>query len=184
MPEIRAGEHIVALFSRPVERDAVLYPYVRDGLACDDSCTTCLSNSPSQTVLDRLSRDVDLDANRASGRLAVCRATDWPRTHDRSGSRAASTLWDRAITRRSGSGVRCARFPVEARAWLPELGEPCELLRFESRLTSMAVGRPITFMFMYDVSDLDGGLVIELARAHPVVWMSGVAVANPYFNAS
>jgi hypothetical protein len=38
-------------------------------------------------------------------------------------------------------------------------------------------------MFIYDVCDLDGGLVVELVRTHPRLWTYGAALANPYYTA-
>jgi hypothetical protein len=184
LPDIGAGVHIVALYSRLAEREALLYPYLRDGLARDHSCTTCLTRGACQPVLDRLSLDLDVNASRSSGQLAVCQAPDGPFPRDRSGVTAASTLWKQVVAKRPRHGYGCQRFSVEAKAWLPDYGETNELLRFEARLTSLAIDQPIAFMFMYDVSGLDGGLVIELARTHPTVWVCGVSLANPYCEAS
>lgn len=180
LPDIGAGRHIVALYSRLAERDAMLDPYLRDGLAHDHSCTIYLTRGTSQAVLDRLSIDLDIDSNRSSGRLALCQAPDWPSARDQSGPAAASTFWERVVANRVQDGYAFQRYSVDATAWLPDYGEADELLGFEAQLTTLAIGQPIAFMFLYDVSDLDGRLVVELARTHPMVWVDGVALANPY----
>jgi hypothetical protein len=175
LPDIRAGDHLVALYSRSAERDDLLYLYLRDGLDRDHSCTACLSGGASLPVLDRLSGDVDVAAKRSSGQLGICH---WPRVEEPSGAKAACTLWNQVISRRPG-GFDCARVSVEANSCLPGLGDH-ELLRFESQLATLASGGPVAFMFMYDVTDLDGALVVELARTHAVLWTSGGALLNPY----
>lgn len=180
---LRAGAHLVALCSSQAERDALLYPYLRYGLDRDQSCMTCLSSAASQAVLARLSREVDVDGKRSSGQLAVCRAPDRVGA-TQSASEAASALWHRMVAHWPREMFGLARFLVEASSWLPDRNEHSELLRFESRLTALAVGQPVAFLFVYDVSDLDGGLVVELARAHPMLWACGVAVANPYCGAA
>jgi hypothetical protein len=181
LPVISAGVHIVAIYSRLAERDALLLPYLRDGLAREHSCTACIASGAFHTVLDHLSRDLDIDAIRASGQLEVCHAPDWPLAPAPSGTEAALTLWDRVVAQRLRTGFRCARFSVDASSWLSHLSPRGELLRFESSLTSLASGQPIAFMFLYDMSNLDGGLLVELVRTHPAIWTSGGELANPYF---
>lgn len=183
LPAIRAGTHIVALHSRRAECDALLYPYLRDGLSRDHSCTACLSSGPGEPVLDRLADEMDVDAKRASGQLSICHAADWPIPREQDGAEAASTLWDHVTTQHPAHGFPFVRFAVEANAWPFHLDDPDEFLRFESRFTTLADGRPVAFMFMYDVSDLDGALVVELVRTHPTVWTYGVVLVNPYYSA-
>jgi MEDS: MEthanogen/methylotroph, DcmR Sensory domain len=184
LPEVRAGVHFAAVFRDPAGRDDVLYPYLRDGLARGHSCTTCLSAGPSPRVLERLGHDVDVDANRSSGQLSVCGAAKRPPGDRRSGAEAAGRLWEVVSTEHPRRTYVCARFTVEAKAWLPEIERHEELLRFESRLVSLASGMPVAFMFLYDVSNLDGGLIVNVARTHAMVWMCGVPMTNPWFGAT
>jgi hypothetical protein len=184
LPDVRAGMHISALYSRPGERDALLYPYLHDGLVHDQRCTAYLAGGARQTLLNRLSTDIDVEAVRSSGQLDVRNAAEQPFTSDISYTAAASHLWEGLVAQRGRGEFHFARFTVETTRWLPHLRRPHELLRFESQLTSLALGHPITLMFMYDLSDLDGALIIELARTHQTLWASGVALANPYYTAT
>ena len=184
LPEVRAGVHFAAVFRDPAGRDDLLYPYLRDGLARGHSCTTCLSAGPSPRVLERLSHDVDVDATRSRGQLSVCDAAKRPPVDRRSGVEAAGRLWEVVSTEHPRSTYVCARFTVEVQAWLPEIERHEELLRFEARLVNLARGMPVAFMFLYDVSNLDGGLIVNVARTHAVVWMCGVPMTNPWFGAT
>ncbi|MDT7663518.1 MAG: hypothetical protein QOD04_3074 [Pseudonocardiales bacterium] len=184
LPDVRAGVHISALYSRPGERDALLYPYLHDGLVHAQRCTAYLAGGARQTLLNRLSTDIDVEAVRSSGQLDVRNAAEQPFTSDISYAEAASHLWEGLVAQRGRGEFHFARFTVETTRWLPHLRRPHELLRFESQLTSLALGHPITLMFMYDLSDLDGALIIELARTHQTLWACGVALANPYYTAT
>jgi hypothetical protein len=87
--------------------------------------------------------------------------------------------WERLlVSELSAGGYRFARLVVEADRWLPGFSGVEELLEFESRLSGFFRCYPVATLCLYDVSALDGRMVMDLLRAHPKVLIDGV----PQFN--
>lgn len=56
-----------------------------------------------------------------------------------------------------------------------------ELVEYETRATSWLRPCPQVGVCMYDLEFFGGDLIVPMAKAHPRVWLSGMAVENPYY---
>jgi hypothetical protein len=162
------------LYTRLDERDALLCRYLREGLLNGHRCIAYLDSSAWTTALNRLGADIEgninADAVCLSGQLDVRDATEQPTS--------ASELWAEVVEQDVCPAFPRTRVIVEAEHCNPGWREPRHLLQFESEIMSFARDDPIMFMFMYDLRDLDGALVVRLARARYMLW-AGAPLANP-----
>jgi hypothetical protein len=63
---------------------------------------------------------------------------------------------------------------------MPQLSGVAQLLRYEARLNGFSGSYPAAILCLYDISALDGALIINLMRTHPTVLLDGVRLNNPH----
>src|SRR5690349_6461077 len=73
---VRSGTHFCALYSGPVERDRLLYPFLDEGLRQGDKCLCLIDNVEPALVRDRVVGQPGAKYSRRSAQLYVERATD------------------------------------------------------------------------------------------------------------
>ena len=87
----------------------------------------------------------------------------------------------RATAPTSASGVDGVR--VMARmGWAAQPGhDRLDLLAYEARLNALLAERRQLAICVYDLAALDGTLMMDLLRTHPLTMIGGVLRENPFF---
>src|ERR1700719_1695805 len=72
------GDHICALYSGPIERDAILLPFIRSALRSGDKCICVIDSTEPADLLAGIGLDteIDLPACLASRQFDLVRAVD------------------------------------------------------------------------------------------------------------
>ena len=73
---VRPGTHFCALYSGPVERDRLLFPFLEEGLRHGDKCVCLIDDVEPALVRDRAVGEPGPEYSRRSEQLDVERASD------------------------------------------------------------------------------------------------------------
>jgi hypothetical protein len=178
---IDSGEHLCAIYLNHRERDDVLLPYLQDGLARGDKCLVAISEADSANLLARIIGDFDVPASVASGQLEVRTSTDPVLQPGQVATQVAIAFWDTKVRAALAEGYTLVRLGAEATWWIPQMSGIDELIRYESELNRFVGRYPQSILCMYELSQLDGSVVIELLKVHPRLLFYGMILENPYY---
>jgi hypothetical protein len=162
----------------------MLRAFVRGGLVKGHKCLAVLGEPDPDSLASWLGSDAEVGRWVDSGQLEVRGAADKIGSPDKvsiDNLLEFSRGW--LLAALGSEGYTFARLVVEANRWLPPLSDVAELLEYEARLNASVRGYPTATMGLYDVSCLDGQLVLELARTHQKVLIDGVTQSNLGFQA-
>ena len=176
---LEAGAHVCALYTNRDQRDAMLVPYLREGLRSGDKCIGLLDSSPSEDVVAACSHDL-ADGCRP-GQLEMVPSTE-SYVRDDHFSTEQMLLWLREhVEAAVNDGFAVARAAGEMTWALRDLPGVDELWAYESEVNRFAPSLPQVLMCMYDLSRFVGSSVVEMLKTHPYVILDGIVVNNPYY---
>jgi hypothetical protein len=180
--EINAGDHICALYTRRRERDDVLMPFLREGLGLGHKCLVGLYEQDTRPILDAIGTDVDVGQAVTTGQLEVLGAADLIFQPDEFSIDNMIRFWEDVVSAAVQTGpFPFARLTAECTWWEKQLPGFDALAHYESALNKFAARHPLGFLCMYDMSEIDGGVVFDLLRTHPRVLLCGLLIENPYY---
>ncbi|MCD2192083.1 MEDS domain-containing protein [Actinomycetospora endophytica] len=169
------GDHICAFYRGPAERDAILVPYLREGLRAGDKCL-CVTDDPlpAESVRELAADPGHLESLTSSSTYLL----DGFFAIDR-----MIAFWERAVGRavdRDGFGfVRAVGEMTWALSGRPGVAD---LLAYESRLNDFLPRYPQVILCLYDLRRFcDGEVLMDIVRTHPAVLISGQLLDNPWY---
>jgi hypothetical protein len=176
--EAEPGDHICALFSGDQERDQILIPFLRVGLASGDKCICVVDGTDPGEIVAALGPAGQVAAS--GKQLEVIRSRDM---YLRSGRFLADEVigtWKAVIA----DAMYAGQFDVvrAAETWsrrdvVPDLNE---LLMLESEMNQYLPLFPQVIVCLYDIDRFGGGALINLVKTHPRMLVGGVVIENPY----
>jgi DcmR-like sensory protein len=178
---IGSGEHLCAIYLHHRERDDVLLPYLQDGLGRGNKCLVAISEADSANLLASITGDIDVPGSVASGQLEVRTSTDPVLRSGQVAIQQAIAFWDAKVRAALAEGYSLVRLGAEATWWMPQMSGIEELIRYESELNGFVGRYPQSILCMYELSQLDGSVVIELVKVHPRLLFYGMILENPYY---
>ncbi len=175
------GDHICAFYRQSEERDAIMLPFLRDGLTAGHKCVCVVDSCDPQHVLDQLDGDPEVDG-RAEDALEVL---DAEQTYLASGGflpEQMLTFWNAKSASSLEGGeydfVRNIGDMTWAHKQKPGVDD---LVAYESELNRLVGRFPQVNLCLYDLSRCSGELALDVLRTHPKVLMSGMVLENPYY---
>jgi MEDS: MEthanogen/methylotroph, DcmR Sensory domain len=178
---IAPGDHICAI-QTSLRRDDVLLPFLRDGLDAGHKCVAALTEELNDLQRQRLGSQADVQRWLASGQLELRAAHATVTTPATSSITTMIDFWERAQAPDPDSdGYECTRLAVEAGWWLPQLSNITQMLSFESILNRLSAQHSAATLCLYDVSTIDGALLMDLIRTHPRLVIEAEPVHNPAY---
>jgi hypothetical protein len=152
--EIRAGDHICALYRERHERHDVLMPFLREGLSLGHKCLVGLYEQDTGPILDAIGDDLNVGEAVTTGQLEVLGG--------------------------GGRGALRVR-PPDRRVHL--VGPAASRLRGARELRGgaqrVAARNPVGFLCMYDMSEITGSVVVDLLRTLPGSCSAGSSCRTP-----
>ena len=177
------GLHICAFYRGAEQRDELLLPYLREGLAAGDKCI-CVTDDPAAGEAVRaLGTEFGVDTTSASAQL---QPMDSGSTYLSGGCFAIEKMigfWDHTMSAavvRDGFGfVRAAGEMTWALRGLP--GSDL-LMAYEAKLNVFLHRYPQVLLCLYDLTQFaNGEILMEILRTHPTVLVSGQLMENPWY---
>jgi hypothetical protein len=178
--DMRVGDHVCAFYWGVAGRDQVLIPFLRSGLRAGDNCICVVHATEPDAVLAAVDSKEVVDAFVASQQLAVRTAMESYLQHGYFSTTEMIDYYE-ALVRVATENGHTARVAGEG-TWASE-GVPGsdELLDYESARNDFVRRYPQMILCLYDIADLDGGLIIDLMKTHPKLVFNGMVVDNPHY---
>jgi hypothetical protein len=177
---LQPGDHVCALYLGTAERDAIILPFLREGLRLGEKCICVLDTTPPSDVLSAIGHGIDVHGSVASEQFMVCGCAE---AYLRSGAFSGDDMlecWDGCIGEAIGGGYRFARVTGEMPRTLRDPSERAAFFRYESELNRFLPRYPQALLCLYDLSLFGGGVLVDLLKTHPKLLVGGRLLENPY----
>ncbi len=176
------GDHVCGFYYGPEERDAMLLPFLREGLRNGDKCVAVVDSTRPDELMLRIE---GTQAAVASGQLELHDADE---TYLRTGSfdpDLTIDFWEsRAKQLVDEHEFDFIRLLGEL-SWLDRTDTPrAAIVRYESWADQFVSRYPMTILCLYDLSRMGSSVMVDLLRTHPKLLMGGLLLENPHHIAS
>ena len=178
---IPPGSHICALFRGVPERDAIVVPFVLEGLRSGDKCN-CFVDAGIDAVRAAVAASDKVASEVEENQLVIGSSNE---TYLRRGRFSAQEMLD-FLDDSVSSALHDEGFPfvriTGEKLWtLEELPDLPEFLTYESELNRFVARYPQVIMCLYDLEHYGGEILVDILKTHPKVLMGGTVLENPYY---
>jgi hypothetical protein len=179
---IASGDHICSMHASRARRNDVLVPFLREGLLAGDRCVAAVTDPDLGDLRQRLGSPAEVRRWLFSQQLRLFGVNDRVTSPKTASLAGMVEFWEGAQSPvvASGGDAR-VRVAAEFGWWLPQVSSLAKILQFESMLNLLSERHSAATLCMYDVSSLDGALIIDLVGTHPKLVVEGVWVDNPAY---
>ena len=171
--------HVCAFVNGADEEDAVLDPFVRQGIDGGDRMLYLVDPTESAAPINRL-RHLGYDAAELLEERR-CEVRTWTETYLRGGKfdqSAMLELLDQMLLDPESPRIRM----VANMGWAVERGDAVQdLIEFEAKANFIHAHHQHVVICSYDAAKFDGAFIIDILRTHPMVLIGGVLQENPFF---
>lgn len=173
--------HVCAFFNSPEEEYATLLPFVRDGIERGERALHIVRSQFREHHLDRLrGAGIDVATAQQRGQLEVSapEGTYLPGGHF--DKEAVSIVLRDALKKGMALGFPLTRLIAHAETVVEDWSNLDDWIEYEAHLNDVLLGYdPV--ICTYDASALNGSLMVEVLRTHPVAIIGGRLYENPFF---
>lgn len=170
--------HVCAFVSSGGEQDAVLDPFLAEGVDAGDRLLFLVDPKQAAAPVRRLRR-LGFPTAELLGRHH-CDVRTWDETYLRGGGfdqDAMLDLLEGLLAERDGVRVRM----LADMGWAADGRADGDLIEFESRANFIHARHGHVVVCLYDLDRFSGAFVIDVLRTHPVVLIHGALHENPFF---
>jgi DNA-binding CsgD family transcriptional regulator len=178
---VTPGTHFCGLYSGPVERDRLLYPFLEEGLRQGDKCLCLIDDVEPAVVRDRAVGQPGAKYSRRSAQLEVERASD---AYLPSGEFSLEDMMSFLATSAeaaTGDDFDLLRVAGEMSWVLPGPPGWDDLFRYESALNQVVEEMPAILICLYDLKRFGVGMLVEVLHTHPKVLLDRTVIDNPHY---
>jgi hypothetical protein len=175
--EVAQGDHICAFYHGIAQRDDLLLPFLRAGLAAGDKCICVLDESD----LDAVRGDLEGGSRPANHQLDVLPVEG---VYLRTGAFVPDRMldfWEESVSgaleEQGFSFVRSAGDTTWASRETPDTVNA--LIVYESRLNRFLPLYPQVILCLYDVERFSGESIVDVVKTHPRLLVQGAVIENP-----
>ena len=178
---VRPGTHFCALYSGPVERDRLLYPFLDEGLRQGDKCLCLIDDVEPALVRDRALGQPGARYSRRSAQLDVERASDAYLSSGVFSVEDMMSFISESVDAATGDDFDLLRAAGEMSWVLP--GPPGweDLFRYESALNGVVEQMPAILICLYDLQKFGADLLVQVLHTHPKVLLDRTVIDNPHY---
>lgn len=171
--------HVCAFVNGRAEADAVLDPFLRDGVDAGDRLLYLVDTATPGAPLRRLRRlGYDAGALLEGGR---CEVRTWADTYLRTGAFDQGDMLGQ-LDAMLGTSARPRIRLLADMGWAADGdGVADDLIEFEARANFLHARHGHVVICAYDTSRFDGAFIIDILRTHPMVLIGGLLQENPFF---
>jgi MEDS: MEthanogen/methylotroph, DcmR Sensory domain len=175
------GDHVCAFYPSSAERDAILIPYLSEGLEAGDRCIAVVDSSGPESVLAALSARLNLAPSLSRHQLDVQRSEETYLSDGGFSTEAMLDFWDRSVGEAMAGGFKFARAVGEMTWALRQLPGVEELVGYEARLNQFLPRYPQVILCLYALDSFSGEVLVDVLKTHPKVLIGGMVLDNPYY---
>jgi DNA-binding CsgD family transcriptional regulator len=178
---VSPGTHFCALYSGPVERDRLLYPFLDEGLRHGDKCLCLIDNVEPALVRDRAVGQPGARYPRRSAQLDVERASDAYLPSGQFSVGDMMSFLSESADAAAGDDFDLLRVAGEMSWVLPGPPGWDDLFRYESALNEVVEQMPAILICLYDLKKFGTDMLIEVLHTHPKVLLDRTVLDNPHY---
>jgi hypothetical protein len=178
--ELRPGDHICAFYPSLEERDNILVPYIREGLAAGDKCI-CVIDGPDVAGLEDSFGPPRAAGTDGSRQLEMRRSEDTYLSEGRFSTDAMLEFWDIAVGGALEDGFEFSRAAGEMTWALRHMPGVEDLIVYEAQLNRFLPKYPQVIMCLYELGRFSGEVLVDVLKTHPKVLLGGMLLDNPYY---
>lgn len=172
------GDHVCGFYYGEEERDALLVPFLREGLVSGEKCVAVVDSTQPDEVIARIGGTPD---SVASGQLEFYHSDE---TYLRTGTFDPDLMisfWEeRAHLIHAEGTFSCSRLVGEM-SWLERVPPPRNsVVRYESWADGFAARYAQTVLCLYDLRRVGSGILMDLLRTHSKLLLGGLVLENPH----
>jgi hypothetical protein len=176
---IPPGTHICAFFRGIPERDAILIPFLTEGLRAGHKCQ-CLIDDGLDEV--RAALDAEMGASAATHQLEIQPTKSAYLRRGSFSTKDMLAFWDESV----GAAVNEQGFPFvrstgETTWTLRDLPDSRDFLTYEAELNRFLPRYPQVIMCLYDLDRFAGQVLVDIMKTHPKVLMGSTVLDNLYY---
>lgn len=179
--ELRSGDHLCVFYRGAVERDALLLPFLREGLRAGHKCLCVMDQIEPGQVRAALSSDA-LSADAHGDQLDVLTSEE---TYLRTGGFATTAMlefWDTSMARAHRAGYPFIRAVGEMTWALRDVPGVDALIPYEAELNRSLRQYAQVGLCFYDLDQFTNGqLLLNVLRTHPKVLLGKAVIDNPWY---
>ena len=172
------GDHVCGFYYGEDERDALLLPFLRDGLEGGDKCVAVVDSTRPDEVIERIGGTPE---SVASGQLEFY---DSDHTYLRTGAFDPDLMiafWEDRARAISEEGRFSAVRLLGEMSWMERMPPARNsVVRYETWADEFVTRYPQTVLCLYDLRRLGSGVLMDLLRTHPKLLLGGLVIENPH----
>ena len=181
--EITCSCHACAFFSSGDEEQAVLAPFMRDGLAANDRFFQIINDEHRDDRVSKLKgQGIDVAGATSRGQLQM---RPWEEAYLKGGrgfdQDAMIELIQEVLKEGRTSGFGMTRLWANMEWALKDLPGVEQIVEYETRLNHVLPLYDDIVVCTYDLNKFSAATIMDILRTHPQVIVGGVLQHNPFF---
>lgn len=182
-PQLRAHDHAALVYWDSADYLASIIPFLVDGLREGDLVVHVAHDEPIASIVSALeSSDIDVEAMKRSGRLMLLTAAQAFAPQGRFDLEEATAGIKRMITDATAAGAPRVRFSVDLSYVLSGTPGIEDFMVLDARANEDIFPQyPFICVCAYNASKGVNHLVEDMFLTHPLVFVRGIPLANPYY---
>jgi hypothetical protein len=178
---IPPGTHICAFFRGIPERDAIVVPFLLEGLRDGDKCN-CLIDEGMDEVRAAVTGNDDVPPEVKANQLVISSSKETYLRRGRFSAQEMLDFWDDTVsTALHEEGFPFVRSTGEKTWTQKELPGLRDFLAYESELNRFLPRYPQVILCLYDLDQYGGQILVDILKTHPKVLMGGTVLENLYY---
>jgi hypothetical protein len=171
--------HVCAFVKSQAEADAVLDPFVQDGIDGGDRLVYLVDTATPAAPLGRLRRlGYDTSTLLEDRRFEVL---TWAETYLRTGGFDQEDMLGQLDGMLGGAPTPRIRLLADMGWATGDADAADQLIEFEARANFLHARHRHVVICAYDTSLFDGAFIVDILRTHPMVLVGGILQENPFF---
>ena len=171
-------DHVCGFYYTAEERDAMLLPYLREGLASGNKCVAVVDSTRPEDVVAQLPGAQEaID----SGQFEIYDSDETYLSTGAFDPDLTIDFWEERAKGLAEEGVFDFITLTGELSWIDRADTPREdIVRYESWADQFVSKYPMTILCLYDLRRLGSAVLMDLMRTHPKLLMGGLLLENPH----
>ena len=180
--ELKEGDHLCCLYKTEEERQALITPFIRQGLESREKVIYIVDTHNAKTVLQYLSDDnLDINSYFEKGQLVLLTAEDSYVQNGFFDPDKMIELLRNETDKAIAEGYKALRVTGEMTWALRKLPGTERLIEYEAKLNLFFPESKCLAICQYDMNQFDAELLLNVLRTHPIVVLGTKIYHNFYF---
>jgi hypothetical protein len=179
---LKKHPHVCAFFNSVDEEYETLLPFIREGFEVGDKAFHIVDSKLRHGHLRRL-EEAGVPVKDAEAKQQF-ELRNWEDAYLRDGhfdQRRMLSMLEEVLGSGKAQGFPLTRLVAHMEWALEDRPGVNDIVEYETRLNYLLPKYPDPVICTYDLTKIDGTLVVDIMRTHPAVILGGVLQENPFF---